>query len=226
MKNKIAIIAFALTGFVGTAFGMEMPQPELNQQLIEAVNSGNKELVEQLLKQGADVNTQDENGMAPLHHAILHDNLTIVKLLLEQETINVNIPNTQINGWTALHCAAYNDYCEILELLLNAQDNEKKSALDIAAQYASSHALNLLLKHTSIALSPELINELPTLHDEKSKTYFSLLPKDLITLLSNYKAAYTFSKEDAQKAITSTNWIQVKNEIKEALDKRNASKDE
>ena len=165
----------------------------------------------------------------------MNKNPAIVKLLLEQETINVNaiIPSSLHKGWTALHCASSRCDLEIVNLLLNhrnihrhALDNDKKTALAVAIQYGYPGVIELMLSHKSLALSPEVINGLSTLSDERSGTYFSLLPKDLIKMLSQYKTAYTFSQEDIQKYMNSkdpNDWWRKMN-IQEALDKRTTLK--
>lgn len=51
-------------------------------QLIEAVKTGNLAKAEELLKSGADVNQQDEQGWTPLNYAAGKGNLDAVQLLL------------------------------------------------------------------------------------------------------------------------------------------------
>jgi ankyrin repeat protein len=52
--------------------------------LIEAVKSGNKESVRELIDAGAQVNQQDKQGWAPLNWAAGKGDLEIVELLLQQ----------------------------------------------------------------------------------------------------------------------------------------------
>ncbi|MGH9764818.1 MAG: ankyrin repeat domain-containing protein [Blastocatellia bacterium] len=52
--------------------------------LIEAVKSGDRESVEQIINNGADVNQGDEQGWTPLNFAAGKGNLPLVKLLVEK----------------------------------------------------------------------------------------------------------------------------------------------
>ena len=52
----------------------------------------NKKEIEFLLKYGADIITQDDDGFSPLHLAIGTENIDIIQLFLEQGA-NVNINN-------------------------------------------------------------------------------------------------------------------------------------
>jgi ankyrin repeat protein len=52
--------------------------------LHKAALLGNAERVKELLKKGADPNTQDKYGRTPLHKAALRGHVDVVKLLLER----------------------------------------------------------------------------------------------------------------------------------------------
>lgn len=63
-----------------------------------------------LLKKGADINTQDENGMTLLHHAIGAQNQNAVEYLLKHG-VNVNLANN--DGQTLLQLAIVNSQSKI-----------------------------------------------------------------------------------------------------------------
>ncbi|XP_032658055.1 protein FAM220A isoform X2 [Chelonoidis abingdonii] len=67
-----------------------------------------------------DVNHAAENGNTPLHAAVNTGKMHLVSLLLHYPGINVNFPNPQCNGATALHLAIVYGYLGICYLLLNA----------------------------------------------------------------------------------------------------------
>ena len=87
--------------------------------LIEAVfdNNDNNIKIVKLLIPYSIINMGDANENTPLHIAIQHKKIEIVKLLLEQSTINVNIGNSQRK--TPLHVSfeVLNNF-EIIRLLL------------------------------------------------------------------------------------------------------------
>lgn len=55
-----------------------------NLQLVEAIKSGDSSKAEELIRAGADVNQQDDQGWTPLNFAAGTGNLGIVKLLVEK----------------------------------------------------------------------------------------------------------------------------------------------
>ncbi|KAF7243025.1 Small integral membrane protein 10-like protein 2A, partial [Varanus komodoensis] len=67
-----------------------------------------------------DVNQAAENGNTPLHAAVNTGKMHLVSLLLHYPGINVNVPNPQCYGATALHFAIAYGHMGICYLLLNA----------------------------------------------------------------------------------------------------------
>uniref|UniRef100_A0A1X7SKV0 Uncharacterized protein n=1 Tax=Amphimedon queenslandica TaxID=400682 RepID=A0A1X7SKV0_AMPQE len=80
--------------------------PLENTRLSIACKEGHTEIVELLLKHGADVNVINKYGDTPLSRACLKGHTEIVKLLLNADGININ------------HKAADNRHTEIVEALL------------------------------------------------------------------------------------------------------------
>lgn len=76
--------------------------------------NGNKEIVELLLKQGANANLQNEDGYTALLIAVSSGNKEIVQLLLENGA-DINIKN--IDGKTAWSLAEERNYSKIVDLL-------------------------------------------------------------------------------------------------------------
>jgi ankyrin repeat protein len=85
--------------------------------LSEAVQSGDREAVQGLLKKHADVNLPDADGTTPLEWAVYADDLDTARLLLRSGA-NPKIANRY--GVTPLSLAATNRNAAIAELLLNA----------------------------------------------------------------------------------------------------------
>ena len=75
----------------------------------------NEEIMIHLVKNGADVNVQDTDGLTPLHFAAENGQLQVAKLLIESGAL---VDAKYINGLTPLHRAALHGHTEILKLLI------------------------------------------------------------------------------------------------------------
>ena len=110
------------------------------------------------LARGEDVNRQGSNGRTALMRAVWHKHNSIVKLLLDQPAVDVNVKNN--NGWTALHWAAdYNNVEGARMLLLhkdfksaNVTDNHGDTALTIAVSQRNEEVLRELVGHQCVSL--------------------------------------------------------------------------
>ncbi len=86
------------------------------QPLHIAAIEGYREIVEYLIKAGADINARGMYGWTPLNVAVRFNQKEIVKLLLSHKAdpfIKMD------NGNTPLHSAAYRNYVELAELFIN-----------------------------------------------------------------------------------------------------------
>ena len=94
-----------------------------------AAHNGHKEIVELLLKKGANVNAVDQNGCTPLHCAAHNGHKEIVELLLDT---GANVDAVSQAESTALHHAVSAENCqvEIVKAII-----EKEAAVDIADKY-------------------------------------------------------------------------------------------
>lgn len=88
-----------------------------------------------LLKHGANVNAQDDNGETPLHHVITKSNLKVVNLLI---SYNANVDVVDNFGQTPFFNAARSGKLEIAQLLVdrgadvNRADNDGRTPLHFA----------------------------------------------------------------------------------------------
>jgi len=90
--------------------------------LVEATRQGREELVRQILDNGANINSQDRNGMSSLMFAAKNGDTEMVRLLLNYNPdLNLNEFNT---GNTAILLAKKNNHREVVELLKKAGATE------------------------------------------------------------------------------------------------------
>ena len=118
--------------------------------LIHASRNGMYQMVEMLLKLGADPNIQNENGETALIFASSNGHYPVVKIL-HQKGADPNIHDN--NGWTALILSSENGHQQIVELLLEKQvdpnvQNSKngRTALIQASQNGHYQVIVILLK--------------------------------------------------------------------------------
>jgi ankyrin repeat protein len=112
---------------------------------------GQKEVVEYLLKNGADVNALANNAtkVRPLHSAVAHHDLEISKLLVDH---GADVNARQQGGFTPLHEAAFSGSLEIAELLL-------KHGADMTAKTDKELTALALTSEESPEAGPKLARE-------------------------------------------------------------------
>ena len=101
---------------------------------IASKENNEPEIIDLLVKSGANVNAQDAEGFTPLHMAAIHGNLKIVKKLVDLEA-DVNIVTT--DGKNAVELAHLNEELEIEEYLeskmaSSQRTKEKKDDSELA----------------------------------------------------------------------------------------------
>ena len=82
MKRNKLIFAFLLIFFFLFSISFAANN-ELNKKLLEAIKKNDLQLVQKLIKSGADINFKDEKGLTPLHYAAVSGNIDLVKYLVE-----------------------------------------------------------------------------------------------------------------------------------------------
>ena len=123
-------------------------------------SKGNLEEVRAALDRGEDVNgVKAQTGkLTGLMLAVMNKHNSIVKLLLEQPTVNLDLVNR--DGYTALHFAAKHDNVEAVQLLLadsrfhsvNLKDLFGKTPVMNAMFYKKEDALRELVTNPSVHL--------------------------------------------------------------------------
>lgn len=128
----------------------DSPQCPYYDHLIRGYPTANKDLLDIMIKYGADINALDCNGLTPLNLAIDLKNVHIVQVLVDAGA-NVNICDA--NGMTLLHHAINSKDEKIAEILiksgradLNARDVERMTPLHRAIRVKNSNIVQMLLE--------------------------------------------------------------------------------
>ena len=111
------------------------------------------------LARGEDANSKDENNRTGLMWAVMNKHISVVRLLLEQPTSDLNT-SVNFNGRTALHEAALIDNVEAVQLLLadsrlstaNERDTIGYTPVMLAMRRRSVNALRELVANTCVDL--------------------------------------------------------------------------
>jgi ankyrin repeat protein len=117
----------------------------------DAAQRGDQSAVRTLLKQAADVNAAQPDGMTALHWAATRDDVELAQMLLYAGG-NVKAA-TRINAYTPLLLAAKNGNRAVMDPLLNAgadvnaKTSNGTSALMFAAASGNTDAVTVLLDH-------------------------------------------------------------------------------
>ena len=85
-----------------------------------AVKYGKLNILKLLLKSGANVNKRNSKGATPLYFAVQQNDSEAVKVLLDQDDIEVDLKAEKDGiGWTPLFRACAEGYLKIVSLLLS-----------------------------------------------------------------------------------------------------------
>lgn len=113
-----------------------------------AIARGNMQIVDILIKHGANVHQSNLDWASPIHTATFHGNGGIMRLLLAQ---NVNCNDKDQHGDTPLHIACRKQNSTAVDILLRAnnvdlsiQNDKNETALDIANLKGNSEIIGLL----------------------------------------------------------------------------------
>ncbi|CAL1595113.1 unnamed protein product [Knipowitschia caucasica] len=118
-----------------------------------ACSAGDREEVAALLRQGADINHANIDGLTALHQACIDENAEMVQFLVESGS-DVNRGDNE--GWTPLHAAASCGFVQIVKYLIEhganvgAVNSEGELPLDVATEDAMERLLKSEIKKQGI----------------------------------------------------------------------------
>lgn len=117
-----------------------------------AVVTGDHDLMQTLLRHGANINDRSQIAqVSPLHLAIVAHDINAIEVLIAYKA---NIDIQSMNGWTPLHCAVSHGNLKIIQFLLQAgadttiKNNEGKTPLDTASPKNYENISKLFKEHS------------------------------------------------------------------------------
>jgi len=147
------VVALAFSPYVAGSMAIERP-------VADAAARGDIETVEDLLRNGADVNTAQGDGMTALHWAAERGDAKLAEVLIYSGA-NVNA-GTRIGRYTPLHLASRGGHGEVVLALLRAKANPNATttnsgvtALHLAAVAGKADVVAALLKSGADANAKE-----------------------------------------------------------------------
>jgi ankyrin repeat protein len=137
------------TGAVSVLLLSALLRAAAPSSVVEAAMQGNKDAVRTLLKQGADVNTAQGDGMTALHWAAQKGDLELAQTLLYA---GANIrATTRVGGYTPLLIASRNGHAALVDALLaggadpNLATSNGATPLMMAAQGGNADVVKALI---------------------------------------------------------------------------------
>jgi ankyrin repeat protein len=126
-----------------------------SHSLMTCAFDGNLEEVLDLLREGANVNSQQGDGITALFFASQEGHLEVVLALLQHNEVDVNL--TRDTGATALYTASQNGHVDIVQALLqhgkvdvNLRFHTGSTALYVACQNGHVKVVRALLQHDKV----------------------------------------------------------------------------
>lgn len=119
-----------------------------------AIIKGHLEVVKLLIKNGANIELNDDASNSSLYLAVIYSRVQIVKFLLKKLSLEsiTRISKNSDTGWSVLHEAASRDQATVLQLLLEAglpaypQNDDKNTPADLATSAGNKGIVSYLEK--------------------------------------------------------------------------------
>ena len=155
MRSRIELIAtLALILAINSAPSLRLTAAArvstiADSPVADAAMRGDIDTLRKLLREGADVNAPQGDGMSALHWAALNDNVETINLLLLAGAATES--STRVGSYTPLHLAASRGHAAAVARLLEADSSPKAftatgvQPLHLAAQAGNPDAIKALL---------------------------------------------------------------------------------
>ena len=118
--------------------------------IIVAIESGNNEMLEELIKRGASLKEKHPvMGRLTLHTACYYENIDAVRIILSHDKSLVNY-QSESDGWTPLNDAVLKGNVEIVKLLLEngadprIENYQHETSIDMATRFGKGEIVKLL----------------------------------------------------------------------------------
>ncbi len=138
-----SLLAFSLTVLLGAVAE--------GSPVADAAQKGDTEAVRTLLKQGADPNAAQADGLTALHWAALNDQHELARILIYAGATTQ--PVTRVGGYTPLHLASRAGHTGVVQVLLesgadpNVHTTTGATALHFAAEADAASVIRALTEH-------------------------------------------------------------------------------
>ncbi|RSL46816.1 hypothetical protein CEP54_013676 [Fusarium duplospermum] len=110
--------------------------------LVLACEKSKRQAVDELIKLGAEVNSETPNGEAALHYAIRQEDVKLVKILLDRG-VKVSRTYNDPDSYTALHVAVKVGNGQVMETILDSLDSKTRSEYINFRDFAGRTPLHL-----------------------------------------------------------------------------------
>ncbi len=149
MWNRRLIAALSISLIVLLCIAGLMIAAAPDTRIADAAKRGDRDAVRALLKEAAEVNAAQGDGMTGLHWAAVNGDAELAQMLLYA---GANVKSaTRIGGYTPLFMAAENGQPRVVEVLLKANADAKQTAMNgftplmMAAMSGEKNSIKLLL---------------------------------------------------------------------------------
>ncbi len=160
-----------------------------------AAYNGHAEVLELLLKDGANVDERNANNSTPLHFAAQEGHVKAVELLLKHNA-DTSLQSDVNGGYTALHFAADEGHVEVVELLIekganiDARNNDGYKPIHLAAKEDHIEIVELLSKQPANKVDAQdnkLFSVVKCVNNvqDPSKEYGKLFTRDTKNILNS-----------------------------------------
>ena len=133
-----------------TSFHNTLYSRDLGEQLWDASRDGHVDKVERLLARGAPVNWRSSYGWTALRIACVTNKADVVKILTQQDGIDVNVQDTWNN--TPLHYACYRGGLKCVQLLMATGQCDLGKSVCVSCNTLRPYYLQFIAKLTYIVV--------------------------------------------------------------------------